>query len=110
MNFVSDLNMMDKMRTSEDKPWDGLDPNHQSRFRKDVPAGSVLWSECGTHLWYTCPCGCGELHCVPVKRNGNSYGWDFTGSLYEPTLAPSIQITTGCRWHGFLQKGVWIKA
>ena len=109
MNFVDDLNLVEKMRTADGHPWDGVE-HAGSRFRKDVAAGSAQWTEDGTHLWFVCPCGCGELHCVPVQRNGNTYGWGFGGTPELPTLSPSIQITTGCRWHGYLEKGFWKKA
>ncbi len=95
------------MLTSDGQPWTGEDPNHLDRYRKDVPPGTAQWTEDGKYLWFTCPCGCGRLHCIPAKRNGNTYGWDFAGTAEVPTLTPSIQITTGCRWHGFLTNGQW---
>lgn len=80
-----------------------------------VPAGSVQLippSETSPgvhHLCFVCPCGCGELHIIAMKKGGG-YGWEWDGNEQDPTLTPSIQATTGCRWHGYLKKGKWEKA
>lgn len=83
-------------------------------YRKDLsPAGAVEWSRDGngkvTNLHYLCPCGCGAVGNVPVNKEGKvEHAWAWDGNKELPTLAPSIQMLTQCRWHGFLRKGVWI--
>ena len=34
--------------------------------------------------------------------------WQLTNANYDhPTLVPSVQKTSPCRWHGFLERGQW---
>lgn len=65
----------------------------------------------GLHsILFVCPCGCGEIGNLPLNiivdpsRNAS---WDWDGDEVAPTLKPSVQRMGGCRWHGFLTKGVW---
>lgn len=46
---------------------------------------------------YWCP-GCDSLHCIPINpvKGDNGAGWDFTGTLENPTYSPS-QLST---WNG----------
>lgn len=96
-------------------------PYKDGRFyRKDMsPAGAVEWSRNTndqtdpngqiTHLHYLCPCGCGAVGNAPVNKGGKiAHAWEWDGNEEFPTLNPSIQMLTKCRWHGFLRKGVWI--
>ena len=62
---------------------------------------------------YTCPCGCGEPGALyfrgrspPGEPGRPSWNWD--GVRSAPTLEPSIQRNTGCKWHGFLERGWWV--
>lgn len=62
-----------------------------------------------------CPCGCGAEGGISFV--GECYGtreaskgrplWDWNGDEDKPTLIPSIQRTSGCKWHGFLTDGVF---
>ena len=66
------------------------------------------------HLLFACP-GCGRMgsirvgHPKPDNRDGGT--WDLVaGDVLKPetlTLAPSIHCVGCCRWHGFLQGGVF---
>jgi hypothetical protein len=73
--------------------------------------GSACW--CGSdesprsHLRYVCPCGCGAIGTIPIVGYPNPQGWAWDGNKGQPTLTPSILRTAGCRWHGYLRKGVW---
>src|SRR4029079_11744671 len=62
-----------------------------------------------------CPCGCGATGGISFV--GETYGsrekfkgrplWDWNGDQERPTLTPSIQRTSGCKWHGYLTDGVF---
>lgn len=67
----------------------------------------------GASLMFGCPCGCGELGLVAVSTAGQQQladgrpCWAWNGSRERPTLRPSIQLTVGCRWHGWLTDGLF---
>lgn len=76
------------------------------------PAGSFQFTNPDTdgkrNLIWVCPCGCKEVRGIsvsPVKQEARVWKWD--GNEAEPTIAPSIDCKSGCRWHGFLEKGVF---
>lgn len=82
------------------------------QIRKDVPAGTFafLTNQSGeiAAIDYICPCGCGAHGCLTIrKKGGDSPSWLWDGNEETPTLEPSIQRKAGCRWHGYLTKGVW---
>jgi hypothetical protein len=60
-------------------------------------------------LIYNCPCGCEVTGFIPFKGKDHGYPtvWDFDGNLDKPTLTPSIQRLSGCKWHGFMTAGIW---
>ena len=82
--------------------------------RKDLPPGSAEWSSHGgdvNSLLFSCPCGCGAVRTVPVKRESNpAKAWSWNGDEANPTLIPSIKIVRDCNWHGFLTAGEWRSA
>ena len=62
---------------------------------------------------FTCPCGCGSSGALyfrgrmpPGEPARPSWEWD--GNRGYPTLKPSIQRNSACRWHGFLTRGYWV--
>lgn len=61
-------------------------------------------------LAFACPCGCGMAVLVTVKKGRHGSVWSWDGDLKSPTLHPSILRTEGCRWHGWLRKGVFYNA
>lgn len=84
----------------------------ESRYRRDSKAGSIKWASRNTNgtpevMWFVCPCGCGALSSMFVNQPNSNNNWQWDGSESEPTLSPSIQKLTPCRWHGHLTKGVW---
>ena len=60
-------------------------------------------------LFYNCPCGCETQGFIPFagKVTGHKHSWNWDGNKDQPTLLPSIQRTTGCKWHGHLKVGIW---
>ena len=60
-------------------------------------------------LFYVCPCGCAMANQLAIYTEGQQpHGWKWNGDREQPTLTPSIQMVEGtCRWHGFLQDGVF---
>jgi hypothetical protein len=67
-------------------------------------------------LMFGCPCGCGALNAVHLKRYGSNHPvWQWDGNRETPTLTPSILIyqlndkaeRIGEHWHGFLTAGVF---
>lgn len=109
--FGIDLNVHDKMT------FEGEGSTFQ-QFRKDLAPGTVMWSVHEgqhidgrkgetRHLWMVCPCGCGSISAIPVPTPVFPFGWTWDGNEEQPTLSPSIQKLTPCRWHGYLKKGVF---
>lgn len=76
-------------------------------IRRDVPAGSARFDVEFAMLEFTCPCGCGFIHCVPYSRVQQEKTWLWNGDFKKPSLVPSIQVATPCKWHGHLMDGVW---
>jgi hypothetical protein len=69
-----------------------------------LPDAEELW------LDYCCPrtgepCGSVLIGKGVKPTVGPSWKWD--GSVYAPTLEPSINCKGGCGWHGYLIKGVF---
>jgi hypothetical protein len=58
-------------------------------------------------MGFDCPCGCGERGMVLFYKLDNHDAWKWDGNEDKPTLTPSIQRNTSCRWHGFMTKGMW---
>ena len=81
-----------------DKPGDYF--LYKSSKSEEVFAGMV----------FCCPCGCGVVGAIPFDTEFNSDSgpkWKWNGSVQKPTLNPSIQKTSTCRWHGYLTDGVF---
>jgi hypothetical protein len=60
-------------------------------------------------MWFYCPCGCGEVGRLPVRRPAVPHAipaWTWNGSLNDPALEPAVYIPT-CGWHGHLRDGYW---
>jgi uncharacterized protein DUF6527 len=80
-------------------------------MRPDLAPGTSEWlnGQDGkiAALNYVCPCGCGTVGCVPVKIGIAKDSWNWDGNLLKPTLTPSIQKHSPCRWHGYLTAGVF---
>ena len=65
-----------------------------------------------TGLMYVCPCGCGDVGALVFRKGKNADKhptWVWDGNLDQPTLTPSILRTLGCKWHGFLTKGEFVR-
>jgi hypothetical protein len=84
-------------------------------IRRDLAPGSACWvgnqsGDSHAALNFSCPCGCGVVHGVPVCRDVKVDGaWFWDGNVEKPTLTPSIQSLSACRWHGFLTSGVFMQ-
>lgn len=92
--------------------WDGPFDDQGRQDRLDLPPGACQWSEdqsgetAGLH--FVCPCGCGKTHAVTVNKGKKvEHAWEWNGDLEKPTLTPSIQCLSACRWHGYLTNGVF---
>ncbi len=75
-------------------------------------------SETSYGMIFVCPCGCGAHGALAFDNRPADYlakhpdmavrpQWHWDGNHENPTLTPSIQRNTGCRWHGFLHAGVF---
>lgn len=77
-------------------------------YRRDLAPGSACWNDRNLAFDFVCPCGCATVHVLPtctgVKKD-KAWLWD--GNVEKPTLSPSIQCTTPCKWHGYLKAGVF---
>lgn len=74
--------------------------------------GAIAFSASRTRMFYTCPCGCGELCSVKIRTGWNNLDyktdiWNFDGDIDKPSLSPSIDHKHGCQWHGNLHQGQW---
>lgn len=58
-------------------------------------------------LLFICPCGCGSLGFLSIRKIDEHPSWVWNGDREKPTMTPSIQKTTPCRWHGYLTDGVF---
>lgn len=62
-------------------------------------------------LLFVCPCGCGDIGHLPLRIPpvvvAQQPSWDWDGNEEQPTLTPSIRKLDGCKWHGYLTRGVW---
>lgn len=79
--------------------------------RADLPPGSAEWSRNRQDevvgLLFVCPCGCGSVGDLSIVSGYGGHVWQMTGTYDSPTLRPSIQKTSPCRWHGWLTDGVF---
>lgn len=56
---------------------------------------------------FKCPC-CGEIAYLPTSGHPDEKRmWTFDEETL--TVTPSILWTSGCKWHGYLTNGEWIK-
>lgn len=59
-------------------------------------------------LCFVCPCGCGSIGDLMIAPGYGGPIWRLSNNDYNhPTLEPSVQKTSPCRWHGFLERGYW---
>jgi hypothetical protein len=83
----------------------------QHAYRRDLAPGAATWlnSTDGqvAGLCFVCPCGCGNIGHAAVRPGYGGSCWTWNGNREKPTLTPSIQKTSACRWHGFLTDGVF---
>ena len=96
---------------------EGITHDEKGLFNRKAAPGTAWWSSLEGHerpktgIWFTCPCGCGNVIHLPVKL-GFSSGpgeWSWDGNEVHPTLNPSIlRLPPSCGWHGWLRNGVWI--
>lgn len=81
-------------------------------FIPGLPPAQAAWiKNNGTImvLRFTCPCGCGYIGSTPVNELYGERRWKWNGDTEKPTLEPSIQMLSACRWHGYLRNGVFEK-
>lgn len=82
-------------------------------------AGTCHWEfyekdSADASLNFVCPCGCGEVDFITVKRpigNPNVYQreWKWDGNRETPTITPSIlRRGSKCQWHGYLTNGEFV--
>ncbi len=83
--------------------------------RRDLLPGtaSVRTLEDGHTLFtWVCPCGCGAVSFVGIEisPDASKHEWGWDGDKEKPTLTPSLQQNSACRWHGFMTDGLFINA
>jgi len=105
INFVSDI--FEGATTKNGEKWIG----GETPYNRSLPVGASQWQN-GTDgniagLAFVCPCGCGSIGTTAVVKGfGTKWNWD--GNKEFPTLTPSIQKLTACKWHGYLTKGEFV--
>jgi uncharacterized protein DUF6527 len=87
-------------------------PVPDALFGDNVPPGGFSFSDDGVEpfnsIYYCCPCGCGERMSLPIATGDKrDRYWKWDGNREEPTLEPSIKRLNGCKYHGYLTRGVW---
>jgi hypothetical protein len=100
-------------RYGPDAVWE-TEAGYRRPFRRDLPPGAIVFSCDDQVLTFTCPCGCGAVHGVPVTSRTDMHSWEWNGNKEKPTLTPSLglhpkQATGGYHWHGYLTDGVFIE-
>lgn len=101
------------IRFAEKSLFDGVEYVDGHAYNRQFQAGDARWlsnvdGEPNAALQFICPCGCHSLHCVSTHKGEKvERAWLWNGNVEKPTLTPSIQCTTPCRWHGFLTDGVF---
>lgn len=65
-------------------------------------------------LAFGCPCGDthgwnGYIAIAPYSMSDKGVNWRRDGNFEFPTLFPSIKRNTECGWHGYMDKGVFVK-
>jgi hypothetical protein len=75
----------------------------------DGRPGAFQFEATDKGLFYTCPCGCGAEGYLGFRGQTQPErpSWEWNGNREHPTLQPSIRKLSGCKWHGFLEGGVW---
>ena len=58
----------------------------------------------GDRLYFWCP-GCDGTHGVRIKSAGEPNGWEFDGDRENPTIKPSILVSTNYDDNGRLPEG-----
>jgi hypothetical protein len=90
----------------KDAGWDG-----ERMIRRDLVPGSAHWTlnmhDEISSFDFVCPCGCGAVAALPVNQNPRNPGWTWDQNQEKPTLSPSIQMTSPCRWHGWMKTGIF---
>lgn len=72
------------------------------------PPGAIQFDADYRSLLFVCPCGCGVLGALPFRPYPDGPSWEWDGNREKPTLMPSVQKTSPCRWHGWLRAGEWV--
>lgn len=80
----------------------GKDPGSFQYFTRSIEEFDVI-----AGMVFICPCGCQSERSLNFEKH-ESPCWEWDGNHLNPTLTPSINGTTGCKWHGWLKKGQWI--
>ncbi len=77
-------------------------------WQDDTQPGDHCVDVKGDYILCECPCGCGSFMNLPIATGPKQERkWQWDGNREMPTLAPSIRDLSGCRWHGFLERGIW---
>lgn len=81
----------------------------QANVDLDARPGAFQFEANDKGLFYTCPCGCGDEGFIGFRGLSDPArpSWIWNGNRQAPTLDPSIRRTVGCKWHGYLQAGIW---
>lgn len=72
----------------------------------------VLWHgrEEKAGLRFSCPCGCGTVGMFRIGTGHSKEPWRQLGDNdLAPTFVPSMQVFFPCKWHGYLDNGVFRK-
>jgi hypothetical protein len=80
--------------------------------RPDLPPGSAEWSRNTRDeivgLRFVCPCGCGSIGDLSIVPGYGGSVWKLANGDYDhPMLEPSVQKTSPCGWHGYVERGWW---
>lgn len=86
------------------KSWDALINPGQFMYTTTMTSGDNV-----AGMVFVCPCGCravGALQFVGEYQQPGA-AWNWNGNIEQPTLHPSVLKKSDCRWHGWLEAGVW---
>lgn len=79
--------------------------------RRDLAPGTAsikTLPDYSTIFTFVCPCGCGAVTFVGIVMDDDGHRWKWNGDRIAPTLTPSLQTHSACRWHGFVTAGEFV--
>jgi len=73
------------------------------RYRLDLPPASIIFNEKKTVANFTCPCGCGGIWILGLRKEA----WNYNAE--DPTFFFNLKAKLPCKWNGVLREGIFMQ-